>query len=642
MDIKLPEKAFKNLKQFWGFNSFRPGQDEVINSVLKGRNTMVLFPTGGGKSLCYQLPATLLDGLTVVISPLIALMQDQVKQLNDRGISATFINSTISSWEVEQRLVNARNGMYDLLYCSPERLQTNLWEAELSNLNISLLAIDEAHCISEWGHDFRPSYREILPAMESIADEVTWIALTATATPEVRDDIQKNLGFEDPVIVSKGFDRPNLKWWVTQSEQKDQKLLQAVKRAAPRGSGLIYGGTRRNCEELANKISGKLNVRAKAYHAGIDAAVRKQIQEEWIAGTTPLVVATSAFGMGIDKADCRYVIHYELPYSLEAYYQEAGRAGRDGKESFPLLLFKPSDAIVAENRIKDSYPKKEQLQHVYDVLCDELNLAVGSEMEELQEVSIKALKKRSGFSHKITRSALKVLGQIGIIQLVDYMSSQVGVQFVANMDIIRDKIETLKNQQKASFLDTLFRQFGGEAFEKMKYLEFEYLERKLNVSPNAIKKGLRVLQDHDHLLNYETIGELPMVKLEEERQASLNISRDELEKQRNNLLKKLDYIKGYIETEQCREVYIRQYFGEGNISDCGHCDNCLKQQTSSIPITRNDIYEIKEMLSEEAKSLTQIRKQFGWSNSRAKQSLSYLMREEKVVFKAEKYHWNES
>jgi len=640
MDIQLPEQAFENLRNYWGYDSFRPGQDQAIASVLEGHNTLVLFPTGGGKSLCYQLPATIFDGLTVVISPLIALMQDQVQQLNDRGISATFINSTISSWEIEQRLVNARNGMYDLLYCSPERLKTNLWQAELPNLDIMLVAVDEAHCISEWGHDFRPSYRDILPSMEPIAQDVTWLALTATAIPEVRDDIQNNLGFEEPVVVAKGFERPNLKWWVTKSEQKDQKLLQAVKQAAPHGSGLVYGGTRRNCEELADKISSKLGIRAKAYHAGIDNSIRKEIQQEWVAGQLPLVVATSAFGMGIDKADCRYVIHYQMPYTLESYYQEAGRAGRDGNESFPLLLFKPSDAVTARKRIKDSYPKKEQLQHVYDVLCDELDLAVGSSMEELREVSIKALQKRSGFSHKITRSALKVLNQLGIIQLVDYMSSQVGIQFIVNAEIIRDKIENWKNQQKATFLDTLFRQYGLGAFEKMKYLEFDYLERKLNVSPNAIKKGLRVLQDHDHLLNYETIGELPMVKLTEERHSSLNISRDELEKHRNNLLKKLEYMKGYIETERCREVYIRHYFGESDVSKCGHCDNCLNQQQSPVAINQSDLRQIRNTLSEEAKTFRQIQKEFGWSESRAQKSLGYLIREEKVVFQSEKYRWH--
>ena len=636
-------EAKQSLEHYWGFPSFRPGQDKAIRSVLEGKNTMVLFPTGGGKSLCYQVPATVLDGLTVVISPLIALMQDQVQQLNNRGISATFINSSISSWEVEQRLVNARNGMYDLLYCAPERLKTTLWEAELPKMDIDLVAIDEAHCISEWGHDFRPDYREIRPALESIADDITWIALTATATPEVREDIRKNLGFEEPVIISKGFERPNLKWWVTQTDQKEKKLLQAVKQAAPRGSGLIYGGTRRNCEELSKKIQGKLGIKTKAYHAGIDGEIRNQIQEEWIKGTIPLVVATNAFGMGIDKADCRYVIHFEMPYSLESYYQEAGRAGRDGDESFPLLLFKPSDAIVAERRIKDSYPEKDQLQHLYDSLCDQLNLAVGSEMEESEEVSIEALKKRSGFSRRVVSSSLKVLNQLGIIELVENVLPQVGIQFVVNQEYVRDKIDDLENQQKASFLDTLYRQFGNESFGKMKYLEFDYVRRKLDVSPNAVKKGLGVLQDHDHLLKYETIGELPLVRLTHERQSSLGLSKEELERHRNSLLKKLEYIKGYIGTETCREVYIRRYFGEEDVSACGHCDNCLEERDSGFKLTDSDIRQIKETLSEGegGKTFNQICKQFGWSKSQTKQSLGYLIREEKVVAESGKYIWKD-
>ncbi len=643
MSSDLMTNAKQSLERYWGFPSFRPGQDKAIKSVLEGKNTMVLFPTGGGKSLCYQVPATVLDGLTVVISPLIALMQDQVQQLNNRGISATFINSSISSWEVEQRLVNARNGMYDLLYCAPERLKTTLWEAELPKLDIDLVAIDEAHCISEWGHDFRPDYREIRPALESIADEITWIALTATATPEVREDIRKNLGFENPVIISKGFERPNLKWWVTQTDQKEKKLLQAVKQAAPRGSGLIYGGTRRNCEELSKKIQGKLGIKTKAYHAGIDGEIRNQIQEEWIEGDTPLVVATNAFGMGIDKADCRYVIHFEMPYSLESYYQEAGRAGRDGEESFPLLLFKPADAIIAERRIKDSYPEKEQLQHLYDSLCDQLNLAVGSEMEESEEVSIEALKKRSGFSKRVVSSSLKVLNQLGFIELVENVLPQVGIQFVVNQDYVRDKIDELENPQKASFLDTLYRQFGNDSFNKMKYLEFDYVRRKLEVSPNAVKKGLAVLQDHDHLLKFETIGELPLVRLTYERQSSLGLSKEELERHRNSLLKKLEYIKGYIGTETCREVYIRRYFGEENVSACGHCDNCLEDDSSGVALTDSDIRQIKATLLEEkgGKTFTQICKQFGWSKSRTKQSLGYLIREEKVVAESGRYTWKD-
>ncbi len=633
------EQALENLKRYWGYDSFRPGQDEAIRSVLEGNDTLVLFPTGGGKSLCYQVPATVFEGLTLVISPLVALMQDQVQQLNDRDISATFINSTLSSWEVEQRLVNARNGMYKLLYCAPERLKTPLWQAELPKLNIDLVAIDEAHCISEWGHDFRPSYREIRPSLESIVDSSTWVALTATATPEVRKDILENLEFDNPEIISKGFERPNLKWWVTVTEKKEQKLLEAVKRAAPKGSGLIYGGTRRNCEELSERISRELGLRAEAYHAGVEGGRRKDIQHRWVAGELPLVVATNAFGMGIDKADCRYVIHYQLPYSLESYYQEAGRAGRDGEESFPILLFKPSDIKVAEKRLKDSYPEKDQLQQVYDVLCDELNLALGSEMETAEQVSLEALKKRSGLPVRIIRSALKVLNQLGVIQLIDYINPQVGVHFLVSEQYVRDKINATENKQKAEFLDTLFRQYGTEAFAEMKYLEQEYLVRKLGTTPNGIIKGLQVLHAHDHLLNYEAIGELPLVRLIEERQSSLPFGKSQLEKHRNSLLSKLDYMKRYVETEGCREQFIRTYFGEEGVSACGHCDNCLGVHAGGdADVTGQNLSAVQNALNDKAMSMDELQKETKIGKKELKASLAHLIREEKVTFEADKYH----
>lgn len=636
------EQAQQNLQQFWGYDSLRPGQDKAIQSVLDGKDTVVLFPTGGGKSLCYQVPATVLEGLTLVISPLVALMQDQVQQLKGRGVSATFINSTLSSWEVEQRLVNARNGMYKLLYCAPERLKTTVWEAELPKLNIDLIAIDEAHCISEWGHDFRPSYRDIRSSLELIADSARWIALTATATPEVRRDIIANLEFDEPSVISKGFDRPNLKWWVVPAEKKREKLLKTVKKAFSKGPGLIYGGTRRNCEELSQVISDQLGIATDAYHAGVEQVERKEIQEQWLSGEVPLVVATNAFGMGIDKADCRYVIHYQMPYSLEAYYQEAGRAGRDGEESYPILLYKPSDAAVAEKRLKDSYPEKEQLQKVYDALCDTLNLAVNTEMDAAEEISIPALKKRAGLSFRVVKSSLNVLNQLGVIQLIDHLAPQIGLQFVAGEDYLRDKIKSLKNKQKSEFLDTLYRQFGPESFSEMKYLELDYLKRKLDVSENAVIKGLQVLHAHDHLLNYEALGELPLVRLIEERQATLPFGRQELEKHRNSLLKKLDYMKGYILTNTCREVYIRRYFGEEEVADCGHCDNCLKEKDNlSNGLNPEEIDHIREILRSGAKNMEEILKLTRWNRKQVKKSLSYLIRENKVASQSEKYVWKE-
>ncbi len=636
------ETAQHNLQKYWGYEAFREGQDKAIQSVFRERDTLVLFPTGGGKSLCYQVPATVLEGITLVISPLVALMQDQVQQLKKRDISATFINSTLSSWEVEQRLVNARNGMYKLLYCAPERLKTTLWEAELANLNIDLVAIDEAHCISEWGHDFRPSYREIRPALKAVADSVRWIALTATATPEVRDDIIQNLQFENAAVISKGFQRPNLKWWVAEGPKKDRNLLRSVKKAAPKGSGIVYGGTRKNCERLAKLMTEKLGVKARAYHAGVESAQRKAIQDRWIEGETPLVVATTAFGMGIDKADCRYVIHYEMPYSLEAYYQQAGRAGRDGAESYPLLLFRPSDARRAVQRIKDSYPEKEQLQKVYDAVCDTLNLALGSQEEEMQEVSIVSLKKRTHLAPRIVQASLKALKHLGIIEMADYVVSQIGIRFLINPDNLRDRINNESNQSKAEFLDVLYRQFGGEAFDDIKYLELDYVQRKLNTDKNKVIKGLQVLQKHDHVLRFEALGKLPLIRPVDPRMRALPLTKKELEQHRNSLLQKLDYMTGYIQTEGCREAYIRTYFGEENVSPCGHCDNCLNNNSGADQApSGHDILQMKDTLGNEGRNLDEIKRDLRWGGPKIEQSLSYLLRENKVVMKDSKYRWKE-
>lgn len=629
------ELAQQNLKKYWGYSDFRSGQDEVVQSVIDGKETVVLFPTGGGKSLCFQVPATVFEGLTLVISPLVALMQDQVSQLKERGVSATFINSTIPNYEVEQRLVNARNGMYKLLYCAPERLGTMLFQAELQNLNIDLVAIDEAHCISEWGHDFRPAYRDIKTNLESIAEDTRWIALTATATPEVKQDIIDTLGFKEPNVISRGFTRPNLKWWVFETENKKEKLFQSVKKASNQGDGLIYGGTRKNCEFWADRFS-KNGIESEAYHAGFESQLRKEIQERWIKGDTPLVVATNAFGMGIDKPDCRYVIHEEMPYSIEAYYQEAGRAGRDGAESFPILFYRDSDYIKARRRIQENYPTLKELQKVYTALGDALGLAIGSEMDEMVGFQLKNVQTRSGLPLSICKAAIRLMEQFGVLATLDEIPPMVSAQFTLSSDMMIKFKERCQNPEKAEFMDKLERMFGHHAYSDMVDLELEMVLEKLSISRNGLIKGMNVLMQNDHVLMFTVYPERNLIKLLEARSLEIPIPKKDIEVYRESLLKKLDRMNGYANTKNCREVYLRTYFGDEGAQPCGHCDNCLKQEDEHDELSTDDIRTGFELLIEQKKSVYDLKKETGWSKQKVITCLHYLVSEGMIKSNPEK------
>ena len=589
---------------------------------------MVLFPTGGGKSLCYQVPAMVLDGLTLVISPLVALMQDQVQQLKERGISATFINSTLPGYEVEQRLVNARNGMYKLLYCAPERLSTTLFQAELENLNISMVAVDEAHCISEWGHDFRPSYRGIREALSSLSESTRWIALTATATPEVQEDILSNLEFEEPKVISAGFARPNLVWWVLQTEDKRGKMLELVKRASSKGDGLIYGGTRRNCEYWAGMLT-KLSVKAEAYHAGIESEQRKLIQERWISGETPWVASTNAFGMGIDKPDCRYVFHEEMPYSLEAYYQEAGRAGRDGEPSYPMLLYRESDYTKHRSRLEENYPTRDELQRVYNALCDELGLAIGSEMLEMKGFEIERLKTRSAVPINTIRSGIKLMDQFGVVAMQQNVAPRFALQFTLSRDMLAVFKERCQNPEKAEFLDKIERIFGSSAFYDMVEVDEEFLLEKLNISRNSLIKGLNVLMQHDSVLMFTAYKAQDLIRLLNPRSVEVPIPKREIENYRDSLIKKLDWMKGYAETSECREVYLLKYFGQMDAKPCGKCDNCTNEP-SNQEITTDDVRICFEALIDKGLSLEEVKRETSWSKSRLYAVLNYLISEKMI------------
>ncbi len=619
------DAALESLKRHWGFDAFRPGQDDVVKAVLDGKEVLVLFPTGGGKSLCFQVPATVLPGLTLVISPLVALMQDQVDGLIRMGISATFINSTLSQREVEQRLINARNGMYKLLYCAPERLETPLFIRNAPALNISLVAIDEAHCISEWGHEFRPPYRRIRPNLQPLIPHAKWMALTATATPLVKDDILNSLEFKDPVVVAKGFGRPNLKWWVDETEQKMDRLLLMVRKST--GSGLVYAGTRRGCTDIASEIR-KLGIACEPYHAGLPSDERKRIQQNWISGKLPVVVATNAFGMGIDKPDCRWVIHYEMPGSVEAYYQEAGRAGRDGAISYPTLLVKRSDATQARSRIKQGYPSKADLQTVYDVTADTLNLAIGSDQEDPGYVSVEAVAKRGKIPLRTVALCWQSLQQFGIIEAAQPDKPQIGIHFHIGLDGLRAWIDQQPNARKKEFVDTLFRTVGPESLDAISWREEAWMLEKTGLTHNALIKSLRVLES-DGILNHEQSDGLWSILLVNPRMKQLPLTPEDVERHRDRLLEKLRFMESYVNTRSCRTAYIRRYFGETSVPDkCGFCDRCLAASED----TAIDAKLVNKLLDslKKPQTLAQLEHDLGISRKLLKNVLSLMQRENKI------------
>lgn len=616
--------ALQVLKKYWGYDSFRPGQDTAIKAVLESKDTLILFPTGGGKSICYQVPAVLSDGLTVVISPLISLMQDQVEQLNKRGIAATSINSTINRYEVEQRLANARNGMYTLLYCSPERLSSTLWQAQLPQLPITTVAVDEAHCISQWGHDFRPQYRNIKTSFDDFDQPLSWLALTATATPEVRKDIIENLEFQGPVVVSKGYRRPNLKWWVTHTNRKKQVLHRIVEKSE--SSGLIYAGSRKQCEQLALELV-EGGTKARAYHAGFTDNERKTIQSEWLEARVPVVVATNAFGMGIDKPDCRYVVHYDLPLSLEAYYQEAGRAGRDGEIAYPILLYNKADKEKAREKIENWHPNKNQLKTLYDGICDILELAVGSEQQEAEIISMDTLGKRTQLSYPVIRNGLKALSNFEILTVFEHYKPQVGVRLLLSREQLTEYVQTKKNKRKAFFVDQLMRVFEPSVYDKMEYADVEYLCKKLNLSANALYKGLEVLT-REQLLRFNRTGKDPLIKLQEPRQEQFVFTKKEIEAQRNRLLKKLEYMIQFAETDQCRSRFISMYFGETDVpKQCGFCDNCL-DKTTKPAINDEDLKKVRNLLKKKALNRKQMLAKLSISQKKLDTILQFLQTED--------------
>jgi ATP-dependent DNA helicase RecQ len=563
----LAEPLETHLAHF-GLTAFRPGQREVIEAVLADKDCLCIMPTGGGKSLCYQLPSVVRNGTTLVVSPLIALMKDQVDTLRARGLRATFINSSLTLDEGRERLADMSAGAYDLVYIAPERLRNRSFLEAVERSQIQLLAVDEAHCISEWGHDFRPDYARIGQLRARLGDPQT-IALTATATPTVRSDVMKLLRLREPQVFITGFARPNLHFEVRPAKGRTAKFRELVDflEATP-GAGIIYGATRKRCEEVAEELAEmRLKRKVKAYHAGLEPDARRRVQEEFMSGQVPVIVATNAFGMGIDKADLRFVMHFDMPGSLEAYYQEAGRAGRDGGQAQCVLLFDERDRDLQEWFIENSYPPRETIAAVYNFLrkqdADPIQLTL-QEVKDLLALSV---------SQEGVAACEKVLEKADALERLDTRQNLASVRLSSDLPTLVDLLPPEAKTQRR-VLRTLER-IAGDVRHDYVFFPPGKLEAMSELDAPAIARALRELQRlevFDYVPPFR--GRAIRMKLRDVPFERLTIDFAELDRRKAAEFAKVDQVVQYARSRRCRQEAILDYFGDPAKAACKACDNC--------------------------------------------------------------------
>ena len=563
------------LHTYFGYDDFRPLQAEIIDSVLSGRDTLALMPTGGGKSICFQVP-TLVMGhdnpdkrLCLVITPLIALMRDQVENLKARGIHAVAIYTGMSYDKQRVALDNCLYGPYHFLYCSPERLESEEFRKRLANLPIGLIAVDEAHCISQWGYDFRPSYLNIAD-IRTLLPDVPILALTATATPDTIDDIQAKLGFKEQNVLRKSFHRENLIYVVRRTEKKEEQVAHILSKVP--GSAIVYVRNRKRAQELAEYLNDQMvnDKMVNFYHAGLTTQERNERQQAWTEGTTRVMVATNAFGMGIDKPDVRVVIHYDLPSNLESYYQEAGRAGRDGRTAYAVLLYNENeDKAKARKRVIDNYPPKEFVISVYHKTMDFLQIGAGSGLGHRFMLHMDQLCHVMHLPVLQTYSALHILTQAGYIDFEEEHETQPRVQ----INVPRHQLgEYNLSREQAELMDALMRSYTGI------YTELQYVREADQTSNDKSR-----MSNHQLLVSLAQRGIITYIPrsvgccltMTEERQEEIYLSPAIFEERRQRYISKLQAMVEYADQSQfCREQLLLAYFGETKAVPCGHCDVC--------------------------------------------------------------------
>ncbi|MDE7470320.1 MAG: RecQ family ATP-dependent DNA helicase [Paramuribaculum sp.] len=563
------------LLRHWGYDSFRPHQREIIESVLDGHDTLGLLPTGGGKSITFQVPAMALPGLTIVVTPLISLMKDQVDNLKNAGIRAAYLHSGLSRREARLAIDRCRFGKMKLLYVSPEKLRGESFLAELKLMNVSLIVVDEAHCISQWGYDFRPSYLKIALLREIFRD-VPVLALTATATPEVAEDIKRILEFRPGnVTVAGSFARGNLSYVVRYGDSKADMLMRVLTRT--QGTAIVYVRSRRRTKELAEIISS-CGISADYYHAGLLPQEKEERQNSWKSGETRVIVATNAFGMGIDKPDVRTVIHYDLPPSLEEYYQEAGRAGRDGNASFAVVLANGRDKGVMSRRLHESFPDKEVIRRVYELAGNFLEVAVGTGYGRLFEFNFGKFCEVYHLQPNIARNSLLILSRAGYIDYVDEIATRSRVMIVAEKD---DLYELRLDEESDLVLQTLLRSYPGLFADYVSIYESEITLRSGLNDQQVYEALLRLARSK--VIHYVPKRQTPylMYCTSREEPRHLKLPLAVYEEQRERMRVRIEAMMRFVFTQgECRVKGMLKYFGEKEAKECGQCDQCRETRKS--------------------------------------------------------------
>ena len=559
------------LQRYWGFNAFRPLQEEIVQSILDGHDTLALLPTGGGKSICFQVPALCMDRLCLVISPLVALMKDQVENLEKKGIQAGMISSSMKPLEIDLLLGRALDGELQFLYVSPERLKTERFRQLIPQLKVGMIAVDEAHCISQWGYDFRPSYTQIAELRE-LLPRVPVMALTATATPEVCNDIEQQLRFINGKRFQKSFVRSNLAYIVRHTEDKPHQLLRILQKIP--GSSVVYVRNRKRCKEISDMLIHE-GISASYYHAGLDGATRNLRQLQWIEGRIRVIVCTNAFGMGIDKPDVRSVVHMEMPESPEAYFQEAGRAGRDGEKAFAVLLSDEGDERDFEDRFNHAFPGFDTIKAIYNWIGNFLQLPVGSGEGQTFPFDLAAFSKRYKQHPVECYSAIRFLEREGLLSLQEnhYQPSRI---FIPVSQLILYEFE-LSNPNYELLIKTILRSYGGMFIDYVQIREQELADR-VGITIQRLREMLQYL-DKAEIISFYPASDAPQLYFNMPRQHPdrLPLSVKRYEERRNAALARMNAMLKYVGSDvDCRSSYLVAYFGEKRAMRCGQCDQCLE------------------------------------------------------------------